>query len=392
MNCTAGYYALTASINCTACPQGTYGASASAPGCIACPRGTRSEAAGSTQCSACGEAEVCPLGSSSALTASSAAILTAAAGSNSDAVVTTTDPLDATIQLGSVSSTSLQIGVAVTAAILIFIMTILYTFFRREPRVKALLRALDLFYDLVHRIPEGAPQMRRSRGLGGFFSVVALVVLLALVSVAIIQYQLVPNYTRSLSPKAAPLSPVGIFNFSLTLYGAPGCDAPVIDGPTSAQLLGTSAQGWRLDRDGSCRMFWACATCVFVSSVLTTSFTLVDPNAYAAALEYSMTFPGFATASDGSSSSGSSGSAPFVLSDSLRPDAPLDSVFRGSSPIRISVSLVPVVLRSSPPQVGTFAQLIGVVPGSQVNGVRAFFLSFIHLFSACLMQVDFSCM
>ena len=278
------------------------------------------------------------------------------------ATVSSTDPLDTSIN-GSVSATAVQIGVAVTAAILILILAVLYALFRRVRRVRLLLRELDVFYDLVHYIQEGAPQSRLSRGLGGFFTVIALIVMVTLVSIALIEYVLVPSYNRSLSPKASPFQPVGLFNFSLVLYSAPACQWPIIVGPTDSQLQGASAHGWQLQADGTCTMYWSCTACVSTSAVLTTSFTLTDPSVYAAGMDYGLTFPGFAPLGQGSVG------APFMLSSSLWPASPLDSVFRGSSPTEISISLVPVVLRSSPAEVGTFAQLIGVTPGPQVNAV-----------------------
>ena len=274
------------------------------------------------------------------------------------------NPLDASLNRDSVKAVTTQIVVAVMAAVLIVLILVLYTFFRRVPRVKALLRDFDIFYDLVHYVREGAPQSRESRALGGLFSVLALVVMVLLLSVAIIQYWLVLTYIRSVSPNAAPFQPVGIFNFSMRLYSAPACQSPNIQGPTSAQLQGIRSQGWQLHPDRSCSMYWDCANCEFIASTLTTSFTMTDPNVYAAGMDYTLTFPGFST-----SAAGSGITPPFVLSSLLWTDSPLLSVFRGSSATEIGVSLVPVVVRTSTPEVGTFAQLIGVVPGSQVNGV-----------------------
>ncbi len=189
--------------------------------------------------------------------------------------------------------------------------------------------------------------MRRHRTLGGFFSIVALFLVAGLLSIAVVEYKLVPTYSRSLSPQAPPFPPVGRFNFSVQLHSAPACDSPIIDGPTTAQLQGVHSQAWRLDSDGSCSMYWACDNCVLTSSLpFTASFALTDPNVYAAGMDYSLTFPGF-TATPGSGSD----NAPFVLTSSLWPSQPFVSVFRGDLATQISVSLVPVVLRSAPPQV-----------------------------------------
>jgi hypothetical protein len=284
---------------------------------------------------------------------------------------TTTDPLHAAANRDSASP--LQVGVVIAAAILIFIISVLYAFFRRVPRVRACLRDFDVFYDLTHYIREGANRTRHARALGGFFSVVALVVMVALVSIAVIEYALVPTYDRSLSPEAAPLHPVGLYNFSLVVYGAPSCDSPVITGPSETQLRGASSRGWAVSSiDGSCAMYWSCAACVYDSSALTTSFTLSGPNIYAAGMQYSLTFPAFSSAADGSSVNG----APFMLIGTLFPTPSVSSVFRGPTPTQISISLVSVVLRSSPPQVGTFAQPISLAPGSQANAVTAPFLPF----------------
>ena len=368
LQCLAGTYAsLPGSSNCTDCPPGTYQATVGSDACMPCASGWHSSTYGGSSCVACDPRELCPLGSA---VAGSAELVAAISAPTSASPTTTTDPLHASTNRDSAGP--LEMGVAIGCSVTILIIGVLYAVFRRVPRVKACLRDLDVFYDLVHHIGEGGNQTRQSRGIGGFFSVVALLVMVALVSVAIIEYALVPTYVRSLSPEAAPFQPVGLFNFSLRIYGAPSCDSPAIQGPSAVQLQGASSEGWDAfpDDDSSCTMYWSCTTCIYDSSVLTVSFAVSDPNIYAAGMEYSLTFPAFSSSADGNGVGGGGG-APFVLTGSIFPTPRVSSVFRGADPTHISVSLVPVVLRSSPPQVGTFAQPIAVTPGSQANGVRA---------------------
>jgi len=108
-------------------------------------------------------------------------------------------------------------------------------------------------------------------------------------------------------------------------------------------------------------MFWACASCALASSSLTTTFAVTNDNSYAAAIEFSVTLPSYTS----SSTTAGSGQT-FSLTSMLLPSPPGVALFRGPFASEISLSLVPVVVDESR-LVGTFAQLVSAVSGSQVN-------------------------
>jgi hypothetical protein len=233
-------------------------------------------------------------------------------------------------------------------------------------------RSLDYLFDLDHYVPDGESAVKRPQAIGGVFTVIAVFCMLTMSALASVEYFFEPVYTKGVSPDAPPFRPAGLYNISVRLLGAAAsCPSPpTITAPEPFDVVGASTTGFRA-LASTCEMHWACANCVFATSSFSVSFAVVEADSFAAGIEYTIQFPGFSFNSSSSSASSPSSTAndnvppPFKLTSALFPLHPLKSVFRGSNASVVSISLVPVVFRST--AVGSFADLVSALPGSAVN-------------------------
>lgn len=272
-----------------------------------------------------------------------------------------TDPLPSLIDNGN-EALIIQIAIAGAMFGVVLIFCIVYFFSRKRPRVKEALARLDC-YTKSHQFAFSESLVRKRRAIGGLFTVVAICAMVTLSAVLIVQAQLVKNYVEAISPNRAPFNPFGLFNVSVRLVGAPGCVNPVISGPNTAQIQGSSSSGSYADGQGSITMWWACSACAATATSLPISFTINNIDCYAAIIDFSASFPGYTatpTAVDGT---------PFVVAGSIIPAQPIDSVFRDVSSTQIGLSLVPVWVHQGSGFVGTIAQVASSVPGPVANAV-----------------------
>jgi len=188
--------------------------------------------------------------------------------------------------------------------------------------------------------------------------------MVTLFAVAVVQNTLVVQYTSTISPKPLPVNPTGLFSFTARFLSVPQCGTADIKGPSASQVLGASSSGSAPSPDGSLNVFWQCPDCQTTLTSFTVSFSVTDTACFAAAIQYSASFPGYIT------TGGASTSVPFVLTGTVAPKSPLHTVFRGPTATNIDLSFVPVLVDGSPASVGSFAQVLAVSPGSQVNQAR----------------------
>lgn len=364
--CSLGSFCPPASSTPVSCPRGSFAGVHGLGLCAPCPAGFSSSAA-STACSACSSTDLCPLGSPQPLQGQSAVIVKPTPGQTASTLKTSFyDPLGTLLDNGGNAALKAQLAVGIIAISFMLLAGVFYFVSRRRTSVKECLLQLDA-YQTQHYFPLGSSGVRKRKALGGLFTVFAICGLVTLCAVLIIQSQLNLQHSQGISPRSPPFAPVGLFNFSVRLVGAAGCQNAQISGPASGAVRGQATSGNQANSDGSLALFWACASCSATSSEFTISFGSSDAMCYAAALEFSASFPGYTT-----SASSQSATSPFLLSGALVPSQPYSTVFRGqASPTQLEFSTVPCYVHDGPQYVGSFAQLINVVPGPQANAVSA---------------------
>lgn len=288
------------------------------------------------------------------------------------------DPLSTLMADNNTHARRIQLGVGLSALVIIVIASSAYVCFRRRPGVKQTLRTCDLLYDTDHWVVDGLPLHRRSRALGGLFTIIAFGLMCTFVMIALVEYELVPTFIERLAPiSSLPFQPFGLINATVVLIGTPpdACNENFSSVHASSSSVSTSNGGnhqiysqaeTRYSDDG-CVLSWTCTACGLDFDQLILSFHTVS---YAAAIVWHVELPGYSTAP--STRALTDATESFYISSGLLPSVPMQQVLFGDSS-NVQLSILPVVVvqsNSGITKVGTMASLTHSLKGSQVNEVH----------------------
>lgn len=372
-SCGTGNFSST-STSCQQCNLGKYNPNKKATHCMPCPQSTYIDVVGATSCKSChGNNIYCPIGSGEPLQSASAAALftsVTSASVSSSQQVTILDPFNSRSEI--VAADQLNRKLLYIWIVLILVALLITMSVCALECIRSCLESFDLFFQLQHYTTSGNSIVKHATKLGGYFSLLTLLLVTGIITSTLLQYFQGFQVNKGIAPDAARFQPTGTILLQAKLYGvSSGCQiaSMTMDNPSSTSSP-PSFQVGHLDPDDTtaCVLKWNCGdTCSLLDAQLGVTMTLSESDAAASAITFQVQVPGFTK-----SPTLPNVAAPFTLTSSLLPPIPLMSVFRSTSnnpaPSTISVSLLPVSIDySTPSEIGSFAQLVSLVPGPTVN-------------------------
>jgi hypothetical protein len=384
--CSGGHFAPWGGASaCTACSAGRYCNATRCTACPLCDIGTRAPSNGSTFCTPCSgdtleasEAR-CGLGASRALSIQSewtqAQFQQAAAsgGTYAYAETASSDPLvDIRRERTGAGAYAPITALWTTVLTIVLLSSAVFFVVRRIPSVKSTLRIFDGL-DTDHWIAEGEVVRRKPRALGGFFTLMAALVILCIMGMTLMDYVYTVTFTKTVEPASGQYQPVGRIHVALRLFGSPVCAAmrPQNDSFVEEGWSIEAIEGVRLLSPGSrvhvaflgdaeadaCRLEWTCEPlCAMATSSLTVRLSSSVVGMYASGGEYTVETPGYLSSGGAGSVAGSVGSGAadetaaetFALRGSLLPDGAMWHVLAPSEvPSVVDVIVTPVVIATA---------------------------------------------